>query len=52
MKISVFWNIAVVPSKSAFSEEHVASVIRIEEYAKQETSMKQLAGDIFHRNVG
>jgi hypothetical protein len=45
MKSSVFWVIAPCsPSKSTnVSEEHVASIFRVEEYAKQDTSMKQAA---------
>jgi hypothetical protein len=37
MKIFIFWDITDV------SEEHVASVFRVEERAKQETSVKQVA---------
>jgi hypothetical protein len=41
------------------SEEHVATIFGVEEYAKQETDLNQVAsrgteegGDIFLRNVG
>jgi hypothetical protein len=46
----------VVNTKSIYvSEEHFASNFRFEEYAEQETSVKQAASracDIFVRNVG
>jgi hypothetical protein len=53
---SIFWNI--IPSRPVkvsrdISEEHIASIFRAVESAKQETRMKQTAScDIFLQNAG
>jgi hypothetical protein len=51
MKSSVFWDIRPYSLlKADVSEEHVASIFRVKEQAKQETSVKQVAsrgGDMF-----
>jgi hypothetical protein len=41
MKSSIFWNIT--PCSADLSEEHVTPIIRVEEKAKQEVSVKKAA---------
>jgi hypothetical protein len=47
MRSSIFWNKSSCgPLKVSVSEEHVTSIVGVEEYAKQETSMKQVASKV------
>jgi hypothetical protein len=44
MKSTVFWDVTPCsPETSDVSEEHIASIFRVEEQAKQETNELQLA---------